>query len=113
MSLRVALERLPHDRESEVLLRNLLAVLRHHADEWLEPREIAPILHSTADSVGSILEVLSECFVLDFDDGPPRYVYRIDRMLEIEIDRFVRGSDSRSGMLQNNVERFRQRYGSR
>lgn len=113
MSLRAALERLPHDRESEVLLRNLLTVLRRHAGEWLQPSEIAPILDSTTDSIGSILEVLGESFVLDFDDGPPRYVYRKDRMLEIEIERFMRGADSRNGMLQNNVERFRQRYGAR
>ncbi len=60
-----------------------------------------------------MLSTLAEFFVLDFVDGPPRYRYKHDRLLEIEIERFTRRAESHNGALQNNVEKFRQRYGSR
>ena len=113
MSLRSALEHLPHDRESDALLKEVLNLVRRHEGEWVEPRRIAIILGSHEDRIRRMLGTLAEFFVLDFVDGPPRYRYKNDRLLEIEIDRFTRRADTHHGTLQNNVEKFRQRYGSR
>ena len=60
-----------------------------------------------------MLSVLDEFFVLDSDDDPARYCYERDRLLELEIDRFLRRADTHSDALQHNVEKFRQRYGER
>ena len=113
MSLRAALERLPHDRESEALIGEILAMFRRHEGDYFEPRRVAAITNAPEDRIGAYLEVMKTAFVLDFLDSPPRYAYRTDRLLEIELDRFTRRNDSKSGLLQNNVEKFRQRYGSR
>lgn len=112
MSLRSALARLPHDRDGEALVRELLKLLRRHPNEWLNPARIANSLDACHETVFSMLEVLADTFVLDFDDGPPRYRYRADKLTELEIDRYVRRADSHSGMLQSNVEKFRRRYGN-
>lgn len=113
MSLRTALEHLPHDRESQAVVRHVLAMFRRHPGEWIESRNVAAVSGAGDESVRSILSVLAEFFVLDFDDGPPRYRYRTDRLLELEFDRFERKTECHSGLLQTNVERFRQRYGAR
>lgn len=113
MSLRSALEHLPHDRDSQALIRHALGMFRRHPGEWLEPGRVATATGASPERIRSILSVLAEFFVLDFTDGPPRYQYRQDRLLDMEIDRYDRKAESHSGMLQTNVEKFRQRYGSR
>lgn len=113
MSLRSALEHLPHDRDSQALVRHMLAMFQRHSGEWIEPHKVAVVLGASEDHTRSVLATLAEFFVLDFDDGPPRYRYRADRFLDLEIDRFERKTETHTGHLQTNVEKFRQRYGGR
>ncbi len=113
MSLRSALEHLPQDRQSQAVVRHVLAMFRRHPDEWIESRNVVMVSGASEELVRSTLTVLAEFFVLDFVDGPPRYRYRVDRLLELEFDRFDRKTESHSGLLQTNVEKFRQRYGTR
>lgn len=113
MSLRSALEHLPQDRESQAVVRHVLAMFRRHPNEWIESRRVATVSGAPEEAVRSALSVLAEFFVLDFDDAPPRYRYRADSLLELELDRFERKTENHSGVLQNNVEKFRQRYGTR
>ena len=110
MSLKRAVERLCCDRETERVLRELVALFRRHPGEWVEPGKAATAVGLPPERVEPVLKVLSETFVLDFSDAPPRYRYDGDRLTEIEMDRFLRRMDNSAGSMQANVERFRQRY---
>lgn len=113
MSLRTALERFSADRATDAAVREVLALFTRHPGEWLEPGHVAGMADVSQSLAEHVLGVLRSAFVLDFDDDPPRYAYRKDRLLDLEIDRFLRRAGDRAGMLQSNVEKFRGRYGSR
>ncbi len=113
VSLRSALERLPSDRETESAVKGVLVYLRSHVGEWFDASRMAACSGVERENAVRILSALADAFVLDFDDTQPRYRYAGDRLTEIEIERFLRRVDSRSGDVQANVQRFRERYGSR
>ncbi len=113
MSLRRALEGIRSDRETVTTLREVLAMIRHHSGEPLLPADIARAVGRDAEIVAPLLEVLAAAFVLDFDSASGRYIYSQDTLLDVEIDRYVRRTDEFSGRAQNNLERFRRRYGDR
>lgn len=94
-------------------MREILALFTRHTGEWIEPSRVAAIADVPPSLAEHILGILGTAFVLDFDDGPPRYSYRKDRLLDLEIDRFLRRADGRADKLQSNVERFRGRFGAR
>lgn len=111
MSLRSALERLPADRETQAALREILSLFRRNEGEPLSSARVTQVTEMHAAAVEEILGVLRRSFVLDSCGDPPRYVYRTDGLLELEIDRFMRRAETHSGRLQSNVEKFRNRYG--
>lgn len=113
MSLRSALERLPSDRETEAAIKRVLVCLRLHVGEWFDTRRMVACSGIDRELAVPILSALVDAFVLDFDDTQPGYRYVGDRLTEIEIERFLRAADCRSGHVQDNVRRFRERYGSR
>ncbi|MDH4139708.1 MAG: hypothetical protein OEV43_03970 [Coriobacteriia bacterium] len=113
MSLKRALESLPADRETSSTVRDILTMFRRHPDAWMSCRHVANIVDRSVETSRGILAVLAESGVLDFDSAESKYRYEQDTLLNIEIDRFVRRVDSHAGAVQSNVERFRQRYGSR
>ena len=113
VSLRGALERLPSDLETESAVKGVLLCLRNHVGEWFDGSRVAACSGVEQENAVRILGALADAFVLDFDDTQPRYRYAGDRLTEIEIERFLRRVDSRSGDVQANVQRFRERYGSR
>jgi hypothetical protein len=110
MSLRRALDRLPHDRATEGAARELLTLFRRRHGEWIPLSELL-IEGSYPEGVGrTVLDTLVSSTVLEFRGGPPRYRYETDSLVELEIDRYLRRADRHSGMVQDNVARFRQRY---
>lgn len=110
MGLRRGLDSLPGDRETQSAVRELLLTLRRHRDDWLESDRLAGIAAVPRDRAARILRVLEESFVLDCD-GSGRYRLKKDRLLEHELDAFVRRVDTHHGALRDNVTRFRERYG--
>ena len=113
MSLRGALERLPADRGTETAVREILSLMSRREGESFTSAQLASTLELEHRVVVEILDALRLSFVLDSDGDSRAYVYRSDRLLELEIKRFMRRADSHAGLLQNNVEKFRHRYGER
>lgn len=111
MSLKRALDRMRDDRATEQLLRRALAAFRRHPDEWLALSRLAPALGAGERDVLDILLVLSDSFVLDSEESPARFRYRPDALSELEIERFLRVADTHGELAQNNVAKFRQRFG--
>jgi len=111
VSLRSALERLPADRATQAAVREILTFFRRHEGEPVSSARVSQVTDLHTSSVEDMLAILRKSFVLDSCGDPPRYVYRTDRLLELEIDRFMRRAETHSGRLQSNVEKFRSRYG--
>ena len=97
MSLKRALNSLPHDRETQMAIHECLLALQRHEGEWLEVGRVAV--------ASGVPEPLSRT--------TPRYRYAPDRLLALEVGSFLRRSEARTGKLQDNVARFRERYGGR
>lgn len=116
MSLRSATAELPHDRASQAVLRDLLGMFRRRRSEWVTEGEAvrsALLPDCPKNAVRVMLDVLRRHRVLEFEDGPPRYRYADDALTELEVVRYIRVADSRSGHVQTNLERFRKRFGTR
>lgn len=111
MSLRSALRRLPADRGTEIAVREVLTLLRRHAGESFSVSGVVEAAHVSPVQAEEILGVFRKSFVLDSDGDPPSYTYRTDRLLELEIEGFMRRAERHSGLLQSNVEKFRRRQG--
>ena len=112
MSLRSALRRLPADRGTETAVREVLTLFRMHAGEPFSVRGVVEAAHISSVQAEEILGVLKKNFVLDSDGDPPSYTYRTDRLLELEIEGYIRRAERHSGLLQSNVAKFRRRQGS-
>jgi hypothetical protein len=113
MGLSRALGRLPADRFTETVVRDVLLAMRRHAGRRLTCADVAGLLSVAQHQIASVLEALAEAFVLDSDGEPPSYRYRRDTASDLEIERFLRRADCHDGMLRSNVAKFRQRYGYR
>lgn len=111
MSLGKALESLPGDRATQAAVREVLLALGRHVGEALPAARVADAAGISAESAATILEVLCEGRVVRRGDDSGRYVYSPDRVVSLDVDTFVRRVGSRTGMLQDNLGRFRERYG--
>lgn len=111
MTLRCALDRLSADRDTQLALRDVLTYLRLHQGEWIRLASIQQCSHGSPPLVNEVLGVLSSCYVVDSDGDPPQYVFRSDRLIDFEIERFLRRAETQTTRLRNNVERFRNHYG--
>ena len=109
MSLRRALERLPHDWTVESTARDVLALLKRHPGRWFSGEEVRARL-AYPRAADAVLSVLVEALVLDFEDSPPRYMYHGDPLVEIELERYLRRARHHDSRIQNNVARFRRRF---
>ncbi len=113
MTLRKALERIPTDRTTKAALKDALTMIRHHEGEPLSSLGVSQAIGRDLRQVETLMDVLAESFVLDFDSATQSYTYGRDVLVEVEIDRYLRYAHEHSGRIQNNVERFRQRYGGK
>jgi len=66
-----------------------------------------------AQVVQLVLSALSAGRVLDFVSDPSGYRMVDDRVLQLEVELFLRPSRSHTGSLQSNVERYRRLYGGK
>lgn len=111
MSLHSALERLPGDRATESTVREVLVYVRAHAGQWLDGDDIALRLEKPGTSVGAILAKLAEGQVLASDDE--RFRYERDPIVELDVQRFLRRAQHHTQLVQDNVAKFRDRFGYR
>lgn len=111
MSLRKALERLPGDRATESIVRDVLQLLRVRSGEPLTAAEVATRLERPESTVAVVLLELAGAFVLRRDGL--RYSYAHDPVVDLDVDRFLKRVESHSAFVQTNVAKFRDRYGYR
>ncbi len=111
MSLKRGLESLPADRETQTCVRELLLALERHCGEWLEVSQVARMSGVGERCAGTTLPVLARAGVVSAKTDPAAYRYDPDRLLRLEVAGFLRRADFRTGKLQDNVSRFRQRFG--
>jgi hypothetical protein len=112
MSLRLALSALPGDRESIGALRLLLGYLDHHQHESLDPRRIGNSTGAESARIDAIVPVLVQSGVVDFDGDSDRarIRYAPDRLLDMEVRRFLRSFSAEESALRRRVDRFRDRF---
>lgn len=111
MSLHTALERLPGDRATESTVRDVLEYVRARPGQWLAGGDIAGGLDRSGSSVGAILTKLAEGQVLDSEDE--RFRYERDPIVELDIQRFLRRAQHHTQLVQDNLAKFRDRFGGR
>jgi DNA-binding IclR family transcriptional regulator len=109
MSLKRALEKIPDDRTSETAAKDILRLFRHHPDESLSVNDVARRSGLNESTVGMILCVLADSYVLSADAD--RYLYHRDTIVDMEIERFLRRAETHNEFVQSNVAKFRERYG--
>jgi hypothetical protein len=109
VSVNRALERLPGDRATEATVREVLEVMRIHRHETISSHEVARRLERPEHLVSVILSALADAYVLIAEGG--QYRYDADPLNDMDVERFVRRADSHSRVVQNNVAKFRERYG--
>jgi hypothetical protein len=111
VSLSRALASLSSDEHTERVLRDVLILFGHHAQEWLSESDVRVKTGRTSAELQPILPVLSDSFVLDFDRSQGLYRYSGDVVLGFEIDSFMRRAQSHESHVRSNVARFRERHG--
>lgn len=112
MSLARALSRLPSDRSTEAVVRDVVTFFVHHTGEWMTVDDVARRTGTLLMESRPVLEALHTAYVLDFDESVPAYRYRYDVGVSIEIDTFIHRTHTVENHVQTNVARFRERYGA-
>jgi DNA-binding IclR family transcriptional regulator len=97
------------DRATEMTVREVLSVLNIHRSEWLTADDIARRVERSEYTVGVILSKLAGAFVVSTDGG--RYRIDPDPVVDLDVKRFLHRSDVHSQLAQNNLARFRDRFG--
>ena len=111
MSLSRALSALSPDAHIEHVLRDVLTLFGHHKREWLTEHDVQVKTGRTLLEVHSVLPVLKDSYVLDFDSAEQSYRFSGDVVLNFEIDAFMRRVDYHQSHVRSNVARFRERQG--
>jgi hypothetical protein len=112
VSLARALSRLPSDRATEAVIKDIVTFLAHHTDEWITLEEVSRRTGTLKAESRPVLEALHAAYVVDFDEPVSAYRYRYDIGLSIEIDTFLHRTHKVENHVQTNVARFRDRYGA-
>ncbi len=111
MSLRRALDGLPGDRVTESAVRQILEIMRLHPGETMDVVDVARRLERSEHDVSVVLLHLADASVLRRDGLG--YRYERDRLLDLEVDRFMHRVQSHSVYVQSNVAKFRERFPGR
>lgn len=109
MSLHTALGHLPGDRATETTVREVLELMRLHTSEPIASGEVARRLERPESAVSVILSKLTDAYVLRTEGD--RYRYDPDPLNDLDVRRFLTRAATHSQLVQNNVARFRERYG--
>jgi hypothetical protein len=111
LTLRTALDNLPGDRATETTVRDVLEVMRPHVEEWLEAADIAGRLGDSDRGVHVVLSTLAEGHVVRRDGE--RFCYPHDPIVDIDVQRFLSRARHHNRLVQDNLAKFRDRFGSR
>jgi len=109
MGLDRALHGLPGDRATEGVVREVLQLVSAHAGEWMSANDVSRRLERPEPSVAVILSKLADGYVLHSDAD--RYRYDRDPVVDLDVKRFLHRSEAHTQLAQNNLARFRDRYG--
>jgi hypothetical protein len=113
MSLRTALSELPDDRDTSAAVREVVTYFQRHAHTPLAADRVVRATGLTSSRTEPVLKALAEGGVLHCD-GDPRLTecsYDPDRILALEVDRFLRVGGNTNVRLQTSVGRYRDRFG--
>lgn len=113
MSLRKALAGLPDDRDTVIAARKVMAFFHRHAHDPVGADRVSRATGLSQDRTVPVMSALAQGGVLHCDGDPPlsECRYEPDRILALEVDRFMRTTDSTSARLQSGVDRYRDRFG--
>lgn len=111
MSLYTALERLPRDRETESTVREVLELMRRHKGESMGAADVARRVQQPENRISVILSKLADGCVVHARDG--HFRYEQDALVDLEVQRFLKRAEHHTQLVQNNVAKFRERYGYR
>jgi hypothetical protein len=106
-----ALHGLPDDRATENAVREVLELMSRHAGEWMRATDVSRRVEHPEHRVSVILSKLADGFVLHSDGD--RFRYDRDPSVDLDIQRFLTKSEAHSRLAQDNLARFRDRYGQR
>jgi hypothetical protein len=109
MGLDRVLHQLPDDRATENVVREVLQLMSHHPGEWLRASDISRQLEHSEGRITVILSKLADGFVL-LADGD-RFRYDHDPLTDLDVSRFLTKSEAHTRFVQDNLARFRGRYG--
>lgn len=114
MSFRRAIEALSDDRETVMATREIVAFFQRHRGEAVERSRVARATGVPAGRVEAILGALAGAHVIDCDrdSSTADVTYNPDSVLELEVRRFLRVSDTVGSGLRRKADRFRGRFGS-
>jgi hypothetical protein len=85
--------------------------MSHHAGEWMRVTEVSRRLEHPEHHVTVILSKLADGFVLHSDGD--RFRYDRNPAVDLDVQRFLTKSEAHSRLAQDNLARFRDRYGQR
>jgi hypothetical protein len=112
VGLAAAMRLIADDRQTRSATREILAVMMDRAGEAFTPAEIEKCTLFDHETVACVLQALSMGRVLDFEPASGTYRYQTDKVLDLEVRRFIRHVDDNQRAVRTNVDRFRQRYGA-
>ena len=113
MSLKSALKAVPDDLVTRTVAEGVVRYLHAHRTLHVTADRIMSATGLDPTRVDVVLTALVAGGVLDCVGDPPSYRFVDDRVLRIETDLFLRPSQSHTGALQSNVERYRRLYGGK
>jgi hypothetical protein len=111
MSLDRALRGLPGDRATESVVREVLEIMISHTGHRYTATEVANRLSRSEHLIEVILSSLAAGYILKADGDSFRY--ERDTAVELDVQRYLRKSGHHSQLAQDNLARFRDRYGYR
>jgi hypothetical protein len=111
MGLDRALKGLPGDRATENAVRDVLQFMTSHVGRRFTAGEVAGNLSRSEHLVEVILSSLATGYILKADGDA--YRYERDTAVELEVQRYLRKSGQHSQLAQDNLAKFRGRYGYR
>jgi hypothetical protein len=113
MSLRTALASLPDDRTTASAVREVVAFYAAHEHTPMDLCRISRATSISADRVGAVVEALCSEGVLHCDGDPhlKGSSFDPDRVLSMEVDRFLRTAAAPNARLQAGVGRYMNRFG--
>ena len=113
MSLRTALAALPDDRTTATAVREIVAFYAAHEHTAIDAERLARATSIPHERVHTVLRALCSEGVIHCDGDPRRNGGRFDpdRVLAMEVDRFLRSANAPRAHLQAGVGRYLNRFG--